>query len=146
VHPQILRTIDANINRVSEGLRVLEDISRFICEDADISRELKAVRHRVNQLVSNINSSLLETRDSAGDIGSDSDLPHDHKDLFSIVKANAKRVQEGIRVIEELAKLPELKSALPADELRKSRFQVYTLEKQLVSVLKAGEFRERKDK
>jgi len=146
VHPRILRTIDANINRVSEGLRVLEDISRFVLNDIKISRELKAVRHSLNQTVSHISSKLLETRDSEGDIGSDSDLAYDHENLFSVVKANAKRVQEGIRVIEELAKLPELKSSLPADELRKSRYKVYTLEKQLVSQLKAGELKERKGK
>jgi len=135
VHHRILRTIDANLNRISEGLRVLEDISRFIVEDTEISRSLKIIRHDINQIAGNIDSSLIETRDAEGDIGADSDLLGDHKDIFSIVKANAKRVQEGIRVLEELSKLPELKSTLSAIEFRKSRYLVYTLEKQLIFAL-----------
>ena len=135
MHHRILRTIDANLNRISEGLRVLEDISRFIVEDTEISRSLKIIRHDINQIAGNIDSSLIETRDAEGDIGADSDLLGDHKDIFSIVKANAKRVQEGIRVLEELSKLPELKSTLSAIEFRKSRYLVYTLEKQLIFAL-----------
>ena len=70
---QILRIIDANINRISEGLRVLEDISRFIIEDEDISRQLKTLRHQLNKLVAETGFHLLETRDAVGDVGVVSD-------------------------------------------------------------------------
>lgn len=135
MHPRILRTIDANVNRVSEGLRVLEDISRFIVEDAEISRSLKEIRHGINQIAGNVDPGLIETRDAEGDIGSNSDITGDHKDVFSIVKANAKRAQEGMRVLEELSKLPELKAAMPTTDFKRWRYLVYTLEKQLIAEL-----------
>jgi len=135
VHPRILRIIDANVNRISEGLRVLEDIARFIVEDVSASRQLKTIRHQLNQLVISIGTDLIENRDSEGDIGSQFDLVHEHKDLSSIVRANAKRVQEGIRVLEEISKLPEFKSILITGELKKSRYAVYSAEKTLVARL-----------
>ncbi len=135
VQARILRTVDANINRVSEGLRVLEDVSRFILEDEDATRRLKSVRHQINNLARGLGIHLLLSRDSEGDIGAAGDLIKEHSDLSSIVRANAKRAQEGLRVLEELTKLPELKDATPADEIRKSRYLVYTIEVSLISQL-----------
>jgi len=145
VQARILRTVDANINRVSEGLRVLEDISRFIVEDADITRRLKSVRHQVNRLARELGIHLLLSRDSEGDIGADSDLVREHADLYSIVRANAKRTQEGLRVLEELTKLPELKNVIPADEIRQSRYVIYTIEVSLISQLPSHETGRSKD-
>ncbi len=136
---RILRTVDANINRVSEGLRVLEDVSRFILEDENSTRMLKSVRHQVNRLAAELGIHLLLSRDSEGDIGAESDLVKEHKDLYSIVRANAKRAQEGLRVLEELTKLPDLKGVIPADEIRRSRYLVYTIEVSLISQLSAHE-------
>ena len=45
---QILRIIDANLNRTAEGLRVLEDIARFVLDDAALSRQLKIMRQLKN--------------------------------------------------------------------------------------------------
>jgi thiamine-phosphate pyrophosphorylase len=135
VQARILRTVDANINRVSEGLRVLEDISRFIVEDVDTTRQLKSIRHQVNQLASDLGIHLLLSRDSEGDIGAGSDLVKEHSDLYSIVRANAKRAQEGLRVLEELTKLPDFKGAIPADQIRQSRYLVYTIEAGLINKL-----------
>jgi len=135
VQQQILRIIDANINRISEGLRVLEDISRFIIEDEDITRQLKTLRHLLNKLVAETGFHLLETRDAVGDVGADSDVIHDHKNLSSIARANAKRAQEGIRVLEELSKLPELKAVLSATVLKESRYKIYSIEKILITRL-----------
>jgi len=139
VQARILRTVDANINRVSEGLRVLEDISRFIVEDENTTRRLKSVRHQVNGLARDLGIHLLLSRDSEGDIGADSDLVKEHKDLYAIVRANAKRAQEGLRVLEELTKLPELKEVIPADEIRQSRYLIYTIEVSLISQLPPSE-------
>ena len=46
---KIYRIIDANLNRVSEGLRVIEDIERFIFEDEEISKKLREIRHKVRK-------------------------------------------------------------------------------------------------
>ena len=40
-----LRIIDANLNRMGEGLRVLEDAARFLLNNAVLSEELKTLRH-----------------------------------------------------------------------------------------------------
>ena len=135
MHQQILRIIDANINRISEGLRVLEDIARFIADDAEISRQLKTIRHQLNSSVEEIGSHIIETRDAVGDVGANFDVIHDHRNLSSIIRANAKRAQEGIRVLEELSKLPELKALLSSASLKESRYKVYALEKILITRL-----------
>ena len=43
----MLRLLDANLNRIGEGLRLLEDISRFIINDASLSAALKSMRHEI---------------------------------------------------------------------------------------------------
>jgi len=135
VQQQILRIIDANINRISEGLRVLEDIARFIIDDVELSRQLKTIRHQLNSSVEGIGLHIIGTRDAVGDVGADFDVTHDHRDLSSIIRANAKRAQEGIRVLEELSKLPELKALLSSTLLKESRYKVYALEKILITRL-----------
>jgi thiamine-phosphate pyrophosphorylase len=139
VQARILRTVDANINRVSEGLRVLEDVSRFIVEDVNATRQLKSVRHQVNRLAGGLGIHLLLSRNSEGDIGAGNDLVKEHRDLYAMVRANAKRAQEGLRVLEELAKLPGLKDVIPADEIRQSRYLIYTIEVSLISQLPSSE-------
>ena len=82
-----------------------------------------------------ISLNLLNNRDVEGDIGAKFDLTTDHQNLTSVVRANSKRVEEGLRVLEELAKLPELKSVLSAAKLKESRYMVYSIEKTLVEQL-----------
>jgi thiamine-phosphate pyrophosphorylase len=135
VQQQILRIIDANINRISEGLRVLEDIARFVVGDEEISRQFKTIRHKLNSLVEEIGVHVIQTRDAAGDVGANFDVIHEHKDLCSVVRANAKRAQEGLRVLEELSKLPDLKPLLSSTILKESRYKVYSLEKVLITRL-----------
>lgn len=132
---QILRIVDANINRISEALRVLEDIARFVVGDEEISRQFKTTRHELNRLVEEIGVHVIQTRDAAGDVGANFDVIHEHKDLSSIVRANARRAQEGLRVLEELSKLPDLRPLLSSTLLKESRYKVYSLEKVLITRL-----------
>ena len=132
---QILRIIDANVNRISEGLRVLEDIARFVVEDVELSRQLKTIRHQLNSSVEKIGLHVIGTRDAIGDVGANFDVIHDHRDLSSIIRANAKRAQEGLRVLEELSKLRDLKALLSSTLLKESRYKVYALEKILITRL-----------
>ena len=135
MHQQILRIIDANVNRISEGLRVLEDVARFVVEDVELSRLLKTIRHQLNSSMEEIGLHVIGTRDAEGDVGANFDVIHDHRDLSSIIRANAKRAQEGIRVLEELSKLPELKTLLSTPVLKEARYKIYALEKILVTRL-----------
>lgn len=135
VLPPILRIIDVNINRVSEGLRVLEDVSRFILEDTESSRKLKSIRHFISQLTAKADLPLTQVRDAEGDIGAEFDLTNGHVNLVSLVRANSMRVQEGLRVLEELAKLPDIRDIISSEYLRTHRYSIYTLEKHLLAEL-----------
>jgi thiamine-phosphate pyrophosphorylase len=66
---QILRIIDANLNRASEGLRVLEDVARLALNDAAISEQLKTMRHRLVECDLALNKQLIGARDAEGDVG-----------------------------------------------------------------------------
>jgi len=43
------RLIDANLNRIKEGIRVIEDISRYIHDDSTLTPQLKTLRHQLQQ-------------------------------------------------------------------------------------------------
>ena len=110
--PQTLRIIDANCNRISEGLRFLEDIARFLLNDATLSQQLKTMRHNLAKRLTEFSSELLSQRNSEQDVGADIKSFNQEQDLASLVTANARRAEEGLRVIEELAKLPEIRPIL----------------------------------
>jgi thiamine-phosphate pyrophosphorylase len=131
---QTLRIIDANCNRIAEGLRFLEDVVRFLLNDVDITQQLKMMRHNLVKSLSSFGTALLSERDSEGDVGAGIEVSH-QQDLLSLVAANAKRVEEALRVIEELSKLPDLSATLRSKDFEQARFNLYTLEKELLSKL-----------
>ena len=130
-----LRIIDANLNRIGEGLRVLEDIARLILDDADLSQQLKDMRHEMVKVSLSLEKQLLQARDSAGDVGVNLEVPGEekYKEIPETVVANARRVQEAMRVMEELAKNPGI--PLESDKFKQARFKLYTIEKELFSRL-----------
>ena len=128
---QTLRIIDANINRIGEGLRVLEEIARLLLDDAALSQQLKDLRHEMVKVDLSLEQHLLQARDSAGDVGINLEASGEgkYKDIPATVVANARRVQEAMRVIEELSKNPGL--SLESDKFKQARFKLYTIEKEL---------------
>jgi thiamine-phosphate pyrophosphorylase len=134
VPPQILRIIDANCNRIGEGLRFLEDIARFILNDAALSLQLKSMRHNLVASLSGLGLTIISERNVETDVGIATQISH-RQDLSSLVTANARRVEEALRVVEELSKLPELSSQLRHQDFEAARFDLYKLQKQLISLL-----------
>ncbi len=130
----MLRIIDANCNRIGEGLRVLEDIARFILNDQSLTQQLKALRHDLIKELTRFGSGLIAARDTDTDVGITTQTSL-QGDLASLVAANAKRVEEALRVTEEMAKLPEVSGQLDFRTFEKARFTVYALEKELLSRL-----------
>jgi thiamine-phosphate pyrophosphorylase len=129
-----MRIIDANLNRIGEGLRLLEDIARLILNDAKLTEQLKKMRHNLLESDWSFNQRLLESRDAEGDVGIHIEVPvGEERELPTIVVANARRVQESLRTIEELAKMPELK--LDPEKFKQARFNLYTIEQNLLSKL-----------
>jgi len=61
---QTLRIIDANLNRIGEGLRLLEDLARLLLNDATLTQQLKTMRHELVTSDWSFNQQLLQSRDS----------------------------------------------------------------------------------
>ena len=126
----VLRVLDANANRVREGLRVAEDYCRFVLEDAALSRRLKQLRHAVTTALieADRESELTDARDADNDPGKDWPETRTGSRLEDVVTANVKRAQEGLRVLEEFAKASSVPGSATFKQLR---FDLYTLEKDL---------------
>ncbi|WP_072682784.1 thiamine-phosphate pyrophosphorylase [Arcobacter sp. LA11] len=118
-----LRLIDANLNRLREGIRVVEDIFRYVYNDKETSSKLKTLRH-LSRLESY--TELLETRDIQNDVLRESIKSEQNRDnLFSILIANFKRAQESSRVLEEFCKLISIKDS---ENFKYIRYELYSLE------------------
>jgi thiamine-phosphate pyrophosphorylase len=102
------RIIDAAANRAREALRVLEDYCRFVLDDRMLTEELKQMRHRLVQALKPLPwSQLLESRHTQGDVGTTLTAPleGERESLAAVVTANAKRLQEALRSLEEFGKV-----------------------------------------
>ncbi|MBI9013579.1 MAG: thiamine phosphate synthase [Clostridiales bacterium] len=125
------RIIDANINRVSEGLRVVEDYMRFKKNNKLVATELREMRHQVRKLFQD--RLLIHMRDSIRDVGNEISYNSrlDFKTSESeLLTANIKRAQEGLRVIEEHLKIMGFYDISKSYE--KLRYHSYDLEKKIV--------------
>lgn len=118
-----LRLIDANLNRLREGIRVVEDIFRYVYNDKQTATVLKELRH-LSRLENYIE--LLETRDVKNDVLRSSIKSEQNRtDLYSILIANFKRAQESSRVLEEFCKLISVKDS---ENFKYIRYELYNLE------------------
>ena len=118
-----LRLIDANLNRLREGIRVVEDIFRYVYNDKQTALKLKELRH-LSRLENYIE--LLETRDVKNDVlRSSIKSEQNRSDLYSILIANFKRAQESSRVLEEFCKLISIKDS---ENFKYIRYELYNLE------------------
>ena len=128
----INRIIDANINRAKEGLRVCEEIVRFVLESRQLSARLKKIRHKITFLAESLGSQddLLKGRASLKDVGRAilaGELRREGlRDIFS---ANMQRVKESVRVLEEFSKLKNTKTALGFKAIR---YKIYETEKNVL--------------
>jgi thiamine-phosphate pyrophosphorylase len=122
-----LRLLDANLNRLREGIRVVEDIYRYCFNDKDIASKLKILRHNARIL---LYDELLESRDIENDVLKNS-TPSEQKrtDLVSILIANFKRAQESSRVLEEFTKLIDIQIS---EKFKSIRYELYHLEKSIL--------------
>jgi thiamine-phosphate pyrophosphorylase len=127
----LFRIIDANFNRSREGLRVCEDITRFILNSAGLAKRLKVARHRITDILKEFSipsKALSEARDSKGDVGRDAfpGIPSKRQSPSDIFVANMERVKESLRVLEEFSKLFDEGASARFAALR---YEVYDIEK-----------------
>jgi len=132
-----LRIIDANLNRAGEGLHLLEDIARLMLNDDGLTQHLKTIRHEIVRGDWSFNQQLIQSRDAEGDVGVEIEAPGEAKEreLPIMVVANARRVQESLRILEELAKIPAATPKLDAEKFKQARFALYTIEQKILSRL-----------
>lgn len=128
------RILDAAANRAREGLRVLEDIARFVCDDSGLTERLKEVRHRMRGGLGAIPGralDLLDARDTPGDVGTgittegETDRSGGTRDVAA---ASCKRVQEALRSLEEHAKAFGAGASFEA-----ARYAMYDIERMLMA-------------
>jgi len=136
-----IRTLDANLNRVSEGIRVIEDIFRFGYENIAMTHSLRNIRHRVRNTSQMLTSLLLHNRQVAFDpgvaISMKTNIDHRNKHT-DILQANFKRVQEGLRSIEE--SLKSMGKYDIAKQYEQIRFQTYSIEKKCYLAISRKKF------
>jgi thiamine-phosphate pyrophosphorylase len=135
------RTIDANLNRVCEGLRIIEDFLRFELEPSEINKVLqdidflKQIRHFLRENIKASKSKLLLHRDSIADSGKNySKIEANRNTKIDLVQANFYRIEEGLRVLEECAKINDSIKKFTG-KIKQFRFKIYTVEKNILNLL-----------
>jgi len=129
------RILDANLNRAREGLRVAEEIARLVLEDAPLQADFKAARHGITAAERILDAGvLLRSRASDRDPGSKPQPRWENRrtDFKDLARANLRRAQEALRVLEEVSKLRHPESS---GRFKRIRFRTYELERRLVERL-----------
>lgn len=142
--PDFTRLLDANLNRICEGLRVLEDFFRFAAPDPGLAARCKSLRHRVRhepgRLKPDLPDLLWTHRDAASDCGpeisrqlqNEGEVAHQYGAIRALLTANCKRIQEGLRSLEEAGRMlgqPDL-----VHLFEDMRYQAYALESDCLAV------------
>ncbi len=125
----LLRILDAAANRAREGLRVVEDFLRFVCDDRFLTETAKNLRHDlVAQIKSIPAADLLASRETQADVGAGLTTAAEtvRADLADVLAANFGRLEESLRSLEEYGKL--LDTAMAA-QFKQIRYRIYTLER-----------------
>lgn len=127
------RILDANLNRLREALRVLEEYCRFHQNHSQWSTQFKELRHQLLDYERYF--PLLErliARDTLNDVGTTIEGTHEfHREtLLDTLQANFNRAKEALRVLEEYSKIqtPEASHLL-----EKQRYLLYQLEAEILT-------------
>ncbi len=119
---QIMSTIhliNANLHRVKEGARVLEDIARFILRDAFLFNKIRTLRH---SLQATYLPFISET-----DLGGPSLKEKNVRlHLVDVIQANIIRIQEALRVLEEFSE-----DQLSQEKMKALRYDAYLLQQEI---------------
>ena len=121
-----MRLVDANLNRLKEGIRVIEDIARYHEDNGPLALKLKNLRHQCR--IDEKYLELLSSRDSINDVLRPSTKSEMNRtNIKDILIANYKRAQESARVLEEITKIW---SGELAERFKNIRYELYALEKE----------------
>ena len=128
---EVAQIIDANLNRAKEGLRVVEEVARFVLRNEKLTKEIKSQRNIWANLFKN--QDLIKFRDTTKDLGKYKDFDDSsYRGLCETTQRNLSRAQEGCRVLEEFSKL--FSKELPP-KIKEIRFNIYELEKTITQLI-----------
>ncbi len=134
IDSRTLRIIDANANRAREALRVIEDYARFALDSAELSGELKRIRHAMGEALEGMLDIAILHRDTAQDVGTTNKTATEfhREDLSHVITAAGKRLCEALRCLEECAKTVD---PARAGKLEKLRYRFYVIEQTVALTL-----------
>lgn len=127
----VIRIVDANLNRAREALRLIEDHARFALDDVDAATRAKHARHSLRTLVDALGAdALLAARAILSDVGRDAKTPGEmnRPAAEDVVRAAFARLSEATRTLGEYAKLAAPMAAGPLESLR---YAAYELEQRI---------------
>ncbi len=122
------RIIDANLNRCGEGLRVVEEVVRLGLDDRTLTEHVKQLRHDLGSVIQRIGPiRLAQAPISRTTFGREATSAQEYQrtDLLSLLTLNWKRVQQGLRTLEESLKLSSIELAQRIEAIR---YRSYLLE------------------
>lgn len=118
------RIIDANLNRATEGLRNIEEYTRFILNNKNLSKKLKNLRHQIIQFFEKDYENLINSRNVVNDVGVDIQNITKETNNSNVLRANIKRTQQALRVLNEYGTLDD-----------KYRYEMYEIEKEIMNLI-----------
>lgn len=123
----VIRVLDANINRAAEGMRVLEDMARFILENQCLCESIKQCRHNLRD-----QSPGLYSRNTSEDVGTRllTTKEKNRDSLHDIAFAASNRCSEALRVVEEFLKLRDAQHSIES-----IRYTMYDLSAEVIKGL-----------
>jgi thiamine-phosphate pyrophosphorylase len=135
----VWRAIDASANRAGEALRVVEDVVRFILDDAQLTVLAKDLRHTLATLLAQGPlPHRVALRDVAGDVGIGVEPPVSLRRVspVDLIAANAARASQALRSLTECAAVVAPDAAAGFEQLR---YRLYALERGALTAARARE-------
>lgn len=137
---KIIRIIDVNLNRATEGVRVVEEICRFVLENEKLTLAAKKLRGELSKVIRlseyqleknqkiRISERRILGRRVLEDVGRKLYTKGEgkRKNIASVFFANMKRAEEAVRCLEEFSKLLDPQAG---KKFKALRFKLYELEK-----------------
>ncbi|MDG2207675.1 MAG: thiamine phosphate synthase [Pirellulales bacterium] len=124
---KVYRLLDATANRACEATRVVEDIARFVLDDAVITAAWKQFRHDLATALQMLPTEVRSAfREVASDVGTTLSLPTETQRarISDMAAANAARLQQSLRSLEEGAKLVDEELASKIESLRYRSYEI----------------------
>jgi len=133
------RLCDAAANRAAEAIRVLEDVARFVLDDAALTAAAKTLRHDLAAvLAAPVFARRVACRDTVGDVGTTivTTAALARRSPADLVAANAARAAQALRSLQEVALVVAPSEAARFEALR---YRLYTLEKLAAALTRAAD-------